>query len=120
MANQADGISLDLFAGIPVSDYATAVQWYERLLGGPPAFYPHATEAVWQLAEHRYVYVVEQPERAGGALVTLFVDDLDARVAAIAVRGLEPARREAYPEGVHKVSYRDPDGNEIAFGGKVS
>ena len=26
---------LDLFAGIPVADYAAALQWYERLLGSP-------------------------------------------------------------------------------------
>jgi catechol 2,3-dioxygenase-like lactoylglutathione lyase family enzyme len=113
-------MSLDLFAGIPVSDYAAAVEWYEKLLGGAPAFSPHATEAVWELAEHRYIYVVEQPERAGSALVTFFVDDLDARVAAIAARGLEPTRRETYPEGVQKISYHDPDGNETAFGGKLS
>jgi len=25
-----------LFAGIPVSDYAAALAWYEKLLGAPP------------------------------------------------------------------------------------
>src|SRR5919204_2927096 len=30
------GMSTDLFAGIPVSDYAAAVAWYERLFGAPP------------------------------------------------------------------------------------
>lgn len=25
-----DGMALDLFAGIPVSDYAAALPWYER------------------------------------------------------------------------------------------
>jgi hypothetical protein len=38
-------------------------------------------------------------------------------VAAIASRGLEPAERERYANGVRKVIYRDPDGNEIGFGG---
>jgi len=46
---------LDLFAGIPVADYAAALTWYERLLGSPPAFFPHDTEAVWEPAEHRYM-----------------------------------------------------------------
>jgi len=32
---------LDLFAGIPVADYAAALKWYERLLGSPPTFLPH-------------------------------------------------------------------------------
>ena len=71
---------LDLFAGIPVADYPAARQWYERLLGAPPAFFPHETEAVWELAEHRYVYIVQQPEHAGHAMHTLFVNDLDALV----------------------------------------
>lgn len=33
-----------LFAGIPVSDFAAALAWYERLLGGPPSFFPHGAE----------------------------------------------------------------------------
>ena len=109
--------TLDLFAGIPVADYAVALQWYERLMGSPPAFLPHETEAVWELAEHRYMYIVEQPEHAGHAMHTLFVDDLDALVARIVDRGLDPAKRETYANGVRKTTYRDPDGNEIGFGG---
>jgi len=109
--------SLDLFAGIPVADHAKALKWYERLLGSPPAFLPHDTEAVWELAEHRYLYIVQQPENAGHARLTLFVDDLDALLLQIADRGLDPAKREAYSNGVRKITYRDDDGNEIGFGG---
>ena len=108
---------LDLFAGIPVADYAVARNWYEKLLGSPPAFFPHETEAVWELAEHRYLYIVQQPEHAGHARHTLFVAQLDALVAQIAGRGLEPLNRETYSNGVRKITYRDPDGNEIGFGG---
>src|SRR5688572_9681306 len=103
--------SLDLFAGISVADYAAALTWYERLLGSPPAFFPHDTEAVWELAEHRYMYIVQQPEHAGHARHTLFVDNLDALVAQIAERGLEPVERETYVNGVRKITYRDLDGN---------
>ncbi|HUL24320.1 MAG TPA: VOC family protein [Streptosporangiaceae bacterium] len=106
-----------LFAGIPVSDYAAALAWYERLLGCPPSFFPHDTEAVWELAEGRSVYVVQQPERAGHAVHTIIVDDLDTRVAGIAQRGLEPAKRETYANGVRKITFADPDGNEMGFGG---
>ncbi len=109
--------SLDLFAGIPVADYTAALAWYERLLGFPPSFFPTDTEAVWELAEHRYVYIVQQPEHAGHARHTLFVDDLDALVALIANRGLDPPARETYANGVRKITYRDRDGNEIGFGG---
>jgi hypothetical protein len=110
-------VTVDLFAGLPVSDYHRAVAWYERLLGSEPAFLPNATEAVWELAEHRYLYIEELPERAGHALHTVFVDDFDARVASIAARGIEPASQETYENGMRKMIYRDPDGNEIGFGG---
>jgi len=108
---------LDLFAGISVADYASALKWYERLMGSPPAFFPHDKEAAWELGEHRYVYIVQQPEHAGHATQTLFVDDLDALVAEIANRGLNPAKQETYSNGVRKITYRDADGNEIGFGG---
>ncbi|AWS43560.1 VOC family protein [Streptosporangium sp. 'caverna'] len=110
-------MALDLFAGIPVTEYAAALEWYERLLGSPPAFLPNDTEAVWELAEHRYVFIEQRPGRAGHALHTIFVDDLDAIVAQITERGLDPAERETYSNGVRKITYRDPDGNEIGFGG---
>ena len=110
-------MALNLFAGIPVSDFAAAVDWYERLLGAPPSSFPHDTEAVWELAEHRLVYVVQRPERAGHAMHTIIVDDLDTLVDGIAQRGLEPAKRETYPNGVRKITYADPEGNEIGFGG---
>jgi predicted enzyme related to lactoylglutathione lyase len=108
---------VDLFAGIPVRDYDSAVAWYEQLLGSAPAFLPNDTEAVWEVAEHRYLYIEVRPSHAGHSMHTLFVDDLDDRVAAIADRGLAPAERETYSNGVRKVTYRDPDGNEIGFGG---
>lgn len=109
--------SLDLFAGIPVTDYVEALKWYEQLVGSPPKFFPHDTEAVWELAEHRYLYIVQQPENAGHARVTLFVGDLDALVEQIALRGLNPVTRENFPNDVRKMTYRDADGNEIGFGG---
>jgi hypothetical protein len=109
-------MSLHLFAGVRVRSFQAARPWYERLLG-EPAFLPHDTEAVWTLAEDRSVYVVEHADGAGSSVVTIFLDDLDAQVAAIAARGLEPDERETYANGVRKLIYRDPDGNELGFGG---
>jgi catechol 2,3-dioxygenase-like lactoylglutathione lyase family enzyme len=110
-------MSLDLFAGLRVREFAEARTWYERLLG-EPTFFPHATEAVWTLAEGRSLYIVEEDAaRTGHCVVTLFVDDLDAWVAEIAARGLDPDELETYSNGVRKAVYRDPDGNELGFGG---
>jgi hypothetical protein len=109
-------MSLHLFAGLRVRDFQAARPWYEQLLG-EPAFFPHATEAVWTLAEGRSVYIVEHADGAGYCVVTIFLGDLDRHVAAVAARGLEPAERETYSNGVRKVLYRDPDGNELGFGG---
>jgi catechol 2,3-dioxygenase-like lactoylglutathione lyase family enzyme len=109
-------MTVALFAGIRVRDLRAAREWYERLLG-EPSFFPNATEVVWTLADERSLYIEEDPRRAGGALITVFVDDLDARIEEIAARGLEPAERETYSNGVRKATYRDDDGNEVGFGG---
>lgn len=110
-------MALDLFAGIPVNDYAAALVWYQQLFGFPPTFFASDTEAVWELAEHRWVFIVQRAEHAGHAMHTILVDDLDARVAQIADRGLEPTKRETYENGMRKTTYCDADGNEFGFGG---
>jgi catechol 2,3-dioxygenase-like lactoylglutathione lyase family enzyme len=108
-------MTLGLFAGIPVCDYAAAA-WCARLLGAPPSFLPNDIEAVWELADHRFVYIEVSPEHAGHARQTIFVGDFDVRLSQIAERGLEPAERETYENGVRKATFRDPDGNKIEFG----
>jgi len=107
----------DFFAGVGVTDFDLAVAWFERLLGEPAAFVATETEHVWTVAEHSWIYVVLRPERAGKAMVTLFLDDLDQFVESAAARGIEPDQQETYGNGVRKMIYLDPDGNEIGFGG---
>ena len=109
-------MDLHLFAGLRVRDFAAARPWYEQLLG-EPAFFPHATEAVWTLAADRSIYIVEAAESAGNGVVMVFVEDLDAWTAEIEARGLQADERLTLDNGVRKVIYRDPDGNEVAFGG---
>jgi catechol 2,3-dioxygenase-like lactoylglutathione lyase family enzyme len=113
-------MELELFAGVPVSDYPRATGWYERLLGGPATFQAHDTECVWTLADHRSLYVVLEPEHAGHARITFFPEDLDRFVTAAAARGIAPGRTETYDNAVRKVTFRDPDGNEIAVGGVLT
>ncbi|MHC1561789.1 VOC family protein [Actinomycetospora sp. C-140] len=108
---------LDLFAGLFVSDFGPSKTWYERLLGREPSFLASDTEAVWELAEHRWLYIKENGAHAGHGELTIFPEKLDATVDGARGRGVEPSRHEDYPGGVRKVVYRDPDGNEIGFGG---
>jgi hypothetical protein len=60
---------------------------------------------------------VEDRDAAGGAIITILVEELDALAAEIASRGIEPAERVTYSNGARKAIYRDADGNEISFGG---
>lgn len=63
------------------------------------------------------MFIEQRPAHAGHALLTIFVDDLDAFVEAAADRGIEPAKRETYPNGVRKADFRDLDNNTLSFGG---
>lgn len=113
-------MAVALFAGIPVRDYARARAWYERFFGCEPTFVAHATECVWELAEQRSVYIEEEPEHAGHARVTVFLEEpgeLEELVAAVAARGIAPTLDETYGNGVRKVTFTDEDGNQVGYGG---
>jgi len=71
-------MTVDLFSGISVSDITRGRAWYQCFWGSEPAFLPNDVEAVWEVGEHRYVYIEARPEHAGHSHCTLFVDDLDA------------------------------------------
>lgn len=108
---------VDLFAGFPVAAYQPALEWYRRLFGTEPSFYPNDREAVWEVGDHCYVYFEVLPHRTGGSLSMVMVADLDDRIDAITGRGIGPTRVEQYEGNMRKVVYTDPDGNEISFGG---
>ncbi|ODT79504.1 MAG: glyoxalase [Pelagibacterium sp. SCN 64-44] len=110
------GKATELFAGVPVRDLDVSLPWYEKLLGASPAFYPNESEAVWALADHRWLYLIVDPARAGGTIQTIICDDLEVLIADIEARGLSFQREERPAEGVRKVMYDDPDGNEIGLG----
>jgi len=108
---------MELFAGMPVSDLDRAKDFFTRLLGQEPSFLPNDQEAVWTLDDKRHVYVAIDQQRAGGGHVTLFVDDLEERARQAAQRGIEPTTDETYGNGVRKLEYHDPDGNQFGIGG---
>jgi catechol 2,3-dioxygenase-like lactoylglutathione lyase family enzyme len=104
-----------IFAGIATRDYAAALPWYERLFGRAPDMLPQDNEAAWQLKDTGWIYLVSDADRAGKALLTLLVDDLDRQVAALAERGLFPSERETLSNGGRKAAFVDPDGNKVTF-----
>jgi predicted enzyme related to lactoylglutathione lyase len=108
------------FAGVAVADYETMRAWYERLLGREPDMVPHDAEACWQLTDGGWLYVVADRERAGGSLITLMVDDLDAALAAIEERGIAHGDVETMPGKARTAEVVDPEGNVVKFGQPLS
>src|SRR2546427_10628129 len=102
-----------VFAGIPVPDRDAAAGWYEQLTGRPPDLIPNEDEAAWQLTETSWVYIVADADRAGSALHTLLVDDLDAFLAGVAARGIAAGPIEAVGASGRQSVLTDPDGNRL-------
>jgi catechol 2,3-dioxygenase-like lactoylglutathione lyase family enzyme len=99
-----------VFAGIPVADYVASHQWYSEFFGRPPDLLPNEIEAAWRLTETAWVYIVVDAERAGRALVTILVDDVDAWI---------DNADDSIP-GMRRAEIVDPDGNRIQVGQQVS
>jgi catechol 2,3-dioxygenase-like lactoylglutathione lyase family enzyme len=111
--NQAMAVT-HTFAGLPVSDYAAAYEWYVRLLGRPADMFPHEREAVWQLTPTSSIYVVQDSERAGSGLVTLALDDLDANEERLSAEGLALTERSG-GASPRRLLIKDADGNSLTF-----
>jgi catechol 2,3-dioxygenase-like lactoylglutathione lyase family enzyme len=106
----------EVFAGIAVRNRDAAIDFYERLLGASPTMLPNDDEAAWQLSSGGWLYVLRDADRAGRAVVTLLVDDLDARLAAAGARGVEHGPFETQGGDVRTTWITDPDGNRIQIG----
>lgn len=106
----------EMFGGVPAADLDAMVEWYGRLLGAEPDFWPNDNEAVWKVAESGWLYVVRDAERRGGALFTMLIDDLDATLAELSDRGIEAGEINEVPGKVRSAYVTDPEGNRIQFG----
>jgi len=103
------------FTGVPVSELAAGLDFYGRLFGRPADVVVTDDEVMWRLAESAWLYVVVDAGRAGNALATLSVGDLDATVAELGERGISPASMEVIDGAGHKATVLDPDGNSVAI-----
>jgi predicted enzyme related to lactoylglutathione lyase len=102
-----------LFAGIPVRSRDAAIDWYERLLGRRPDLIPNDDEAAWQLTESAWIYLIADADRAGSALNTFLVEDLDALLVEIGARGIAGSPIEPTGDTGRSSYVTDPDGNRI-------
>jgi hypothetical protein len=105
-----------VFAGIPVARRDAAAAWYGRLIGRPPDLVPNDDEAAWRLTGTGWIYIVADAHRAGSALHTLLVDDLDAFLAGLAERGITTGPVETIGGDVRRTEVTDPDGNRVQIG----
>ncbi len=105
-----------VFAGIPVADRDAASSWYERLTGRRPDLIPNEDEAAWQLTETGWIYLIADADRAGSALHTLLVEDLEAFLAELANRGIDAGPIETIGVTVRHVVISDLDGNRLNVG----
>ena len=102
------------FAGLPVTDYASAYDWYVELLGRPADMFPHDSEAVWRLTSSGAVYVVQDPQRAGSGLLTVAVTDLDTQERRLRGAGFSIAEL-VNEDAPRRLVVTDPDGNALTF-----
>ncbi len=103
-----------LFAGVPVSDLDTSIDWYTRFFGRPPDNRV-GDEVLWEIDEHAWLFIEPNATRAGAGRITLAVAGLDALLERLAAQGIEHEPIETYSNGVRHVNVPDPDGNAIAF-----
>ncbi|HUC38239.1 MAG TPA: VOC family protein [Acidimicrobiales bacterium] len=104
-----------LFASVPVTALQASMGWYQQIFGRPADIVPNKSEVMWCVAGNGWLYVIEDPERAGRTLVTISVTDLDQFVADLASRGISAGPVEAVGDAGRKASVADADGNVISW-----
>jgi predicted enzyme related to lactoylglutathione lyase len=105
-----------VMAGIAVADFEAAVTLYERLLGRPADDRPMDGLAEWHFPETGVIQVIHDASRAGRALLTLSVDDLETQVAGLEERGLAPsAIDDETSDKVRIATIADSEGNPITL-----
>jgi predicted enzyme related to lactoylglutathione lyase len=104
-----------VFAGVPVADLERAVAWYSRFFGRPPDVKVPDVEVMWVVRSGAWVRVLRDTGRAGSALVTLAVADLDELVGALDEREIDHGPITTVPGAGRKTDVADPDGNAVSF-----
>jgi predicted enzyme related to lactoylglutathione lyase len=104
-----------LFASLPVATFDAAIEWYERFFGRAADIIPNDDEAMWRVADNGWLYVINDPKRAGRTAVTISVGDLAEVIAALAHRGISAEPIEVVGDEGLKSNVQDPDGNVLSL-----
>ena len=98
---------MEFYVGISVRSLAGSLDWYKRLLGREPDLLDGDHAAVWDLRGALALHP-DNPEHAGHVLFTMYFDDVDAVVSAIAERGIEPTKEGTIEGNVRMFTFRIP------------
>jgi hypothetical protein len=104
-----------VLAGITVDGFASALTWYERLLGRPADAAPMVGLAEWHFSEYGGIQLIHDEDRAGSSYVTLVVSSLDDQLAALEAQGIPVGPIQGTPGLVKVATVTDPEGNRITF-----
>ena len=100
-----------LFAGVPVRGFEAARAWYSQLFGRAEDVVVTDDEVMWRFADAAWLYIIRDEQRAGRALVTLCVSDLDQTLADISDRGITSGPVEVIGDAGRKAVITDSEGN---------
>jgi hypothetical protein len=105
-----------VLAGVAVADFDSARSWYERLFGRPADETPMEGLAEWYFPGTGAIQLIHDADRAGRALLTVEVDDLQDEVSSLEERGLGPgAIDDTTSDKVKFAAIADPEGNTITL-----
>ncbi len=104
-----------VLAGIAVNDFASAVTWYERLLGWRADAAPMEGLAEWHFSEYGGIQLIQDEDRAGSSYVTLVVTSLNDQLAALKAEGIPVGPTQGTPGLVKAATVTDPEGNRVTF-----
>ena len=102
-----------LFARIPVRNFGTARDWYERFFDRVPDVVAHENEVMWQVTDRGWLYIVGDAPRAGSTTVAMAVSDLRTVTAGLEARNVTTGPVQEEGTAGWKIVAYDPDGNSI-------
>jgi predicted enzyme related to lactoylglutathione lyase len=101
-------------AVVTVANFGAGLEWYQRFFGRAADQRPMDGLAEWRITDTGVVQLVHDPDRAGRALLTLGVTDLDETTTRLA--GLGIATGEVVEGVIARIaSITDPEGNTITL-----